>query len=55
MRLSIVTPPEIEPVSLEEAKLYLRVDTGDENELITSLIKAARIMVEKETHRALNT
>ena len=55
MRLTETTPPTVEPVSLEEAKLYLRVNAGDENALITSLIKAARVMVEKETHRALIT
>lgn len=55
MRLKLKEAPTLEPITLEEAKLYLRVSSGDENTLITALIKSARIMVEKETHRVLIT
>lgn len=48
-----LTPPVIEPVSLAEAKLFLRLDAGDEDELLTTLITAARLMVEAAAGRVL--
>lgn len=53
--LTIVTPPASEPVSLEEAKAFLRVDYPTDNLLIESLISAAREFVERYTRRALIT
>ena len=35
-----------EPITLEEAKNYLKVDTGDDNTLISNLISTAREMAE---------
>ena len=32
------------PVTLEEAKLYLRVDGADDDEIITACLKKARIL-----------
>lgn len=55
MNYSLVTAPATEPISLEEAKLFLRVDNSIEDNLITSLIKAARSKVESDTWRALIT
>jgi uncharacterized phiE125 gp8 family phage protein len=52
-RLSIVTAPTIEPVTLADAKLFLKVDETADNDLITSLIKAARQACEAYTSRAL--
>lgn len=55
MRLKLKTAPTVEPVSLEEAKLHLKVDAGDDNALIAALITTAREVIESETHRAFIT
>lgn len=55
MGLQLITAPAIEPVDLGQAKLHLRVVTDDQDQLITSHIKAAREAVESFTHRALIT
>jgi uncharacterized phiE125 gp8 family phage protein len=51
--LTLVTAPALEPVSLADTKLHLRVDVADDDALIDSLIRAAREYVETFTHRAL--
>lgn len=53
--LQLVTPPAIEPVTLAEAKLFLRLDTTADDALVTSLIAAARRQVEQILARALIT
>jgi len=55
MRLKLKTAPSTEPITLDQAKLHLRVDTGDDNALISMLITTAREMAEKETKRAFIT
>ena len=51
--LTTLTEPVTEPVSLVEAKAYLRVDNTDEDTLIGTLITAARQWVESYLDRAL--
>lgn len=53
--LVLVTPPAVEPVSLPEAKAHLRVDTTDDDNLITALITAAREYCEGFQNRAYIT
>lgn len=55
MRLKLKTAPLVEPISLDEAKLHLRVDSADDNALITALITTARQFAERETKRAFIT
>lgn len=55
MALSLYTAPVGEPVSLDEAKQHLRVDTDDENGEIDGCIAAAREYVETFTQRPLLT
>ncbi len=50
-----VTAPASEPLDLDDVKLHLRValDQTDEDELIVSLMQAARETAETYTHRAI--
>lgn len=48
-----LTPPAEEPVSLAEARDFLRLDQTAENELLGTLITAARLMVEAASGRLL--
>jgi uncharacterized phiE125 gp8 family phage protein len=54
-RYSVATPPAEEPVTLDEAKTFARIDVDDDDALVTALITASRIAVERETGRALIT
>lgn len=55
MSWQLLTPPEAEPVSLLEAKQHLKVDHDEDDELIQSLITAAREAAESLTGRQLIT
>ncbi len=55
MQLNLKTAPTVEPISLTEAKLHLKVDGSDDNTLISALIETARRLAEAETKRAFIT
>jgi len=55
MAAILLEPPASEPLSLSDAKTYLRVDHEHEDALIAAMMAAARIQVEARTRRALIT
>jgi uncharacterized phiE125 gp8 family phage protein len=55
MSLETHTPPGAEPLTLAEAKAYLRVDHDAEDALIADLIASARGLVEDYLQRCLVT
>ena len=55
MALAIKTAPTTEPLTIDEAKLHLREDGTDQDDLISSLIVAARQHVEDVLKRSLIT
>ena len=42
MRLKLITPPAVEPITATEAKLHARIDISDDNSLVGDLITTAR-------------
>ncbi len=55
MAIDIVTAAAEEPITLTEAKNFLRVDHSDDDTLISALITASRQMCEEYTRRVLVT
>ena len=53
MQATCLVPPASEPVSLEEAKSWLRLDSGDEDAIVTALVASARAAVEAATSKLL--
>lgn len=53
MNYRLVTGPATEPLTYAEAKAYLRLNDDSEQSLVTSLISAARGIVEGQTWRPL--
>ena len=55
MGLKLVAPPEVEPVTLEEAKAHLRLEGDSDDDYVSALLTAARERVELFLRRALIT
>jgi uncharacterized phiE125 gp8 family phage protein len=53
MSAILLIPPTAEPWSVAEAKVFLRVEHGDDDAVVAALIAAARGHVEALTRRAL--
>jgi uncharacterized phiE125 gp8 family phage protein len=53
LRLALTVPPPVEPITLAEAKAFLRADVSNDDALIGSLVTAARDACERFTGRAL--
>lgn len=53
MGLVIVTPPESDPITLEQAKAHLRVDFDDEDDNIAAMVRAATIAIANRCDRTL--
>ena len=51
----LLTPPAVEPVTLAVAKAFLRVEHDDDDDVIATLIAAARSQIEAQARRALIT
>lgn len=51
----LITGPAVEPILLAEAKTFLRVSDSVDDQLISTLIAAARVHVETLTRRAMIT
>jgi uncharacterized phiE125 gp8 family phage protein len=51
----LLSGPAVEPISLAEAKSYLRVEHADADAEILALIAGARVHIEAQTRRALIT
>ncbi|MBX9822304.1 head-tail connector protein [Afipia birgiae] len=49
----LITAPAAEPLSLVDAKHFLRVEHGDDDAIITALVSAARNHIEALTRNAL--
>jgi uncharacterized phiE125 gp8 family phage protein len=55
MGLKLISPPAVEPVSLAEAKVHLRLDSDADDAYVSALIATARERVELFLRRALIT
>jgi uncharacterized phiE125 gp8 family phage protein len=53
MTYAIIVPPAVEPLTLAQVKLHLRLDGSAEDALLTGLIAAARQYLEADTGLAL--
>jgi uncharacterized phiE125 gp8 family phage protein len=49
----LTTPPALEPVTLDEARQFLKIDGTAEDDLVSALVVAARLIVEAQSGRML--
>src|SRR3954454_16812626 len=49
----LIAGPAVEPVTLAEMRAYLRLADGAEDDLVATLVKAARLLVEAASGRQL--
>jgi hypothetical protein len=50
--LKLITPPAIEPVSLDDVKLHAHIDHSVQDNILTTWIKSGRRLAEDYQHRA---
>jgi uncharacterized phiE125 gp8 family phage protein len=55
MPIRVITPPAVEPLTLEEVKADLKVEDSDSDAYLTRAIKSAREYLENKARRALVT
>ncbi|MEN5276116.1 head-tail connector protein [Brucella sp. TWI432] len=53
MTMFLVTPPVLEPVTVADARAFLRISTDSEDDILRRIIKTARELVEADTGLAL--
>ena len=48
-----LSPPPVEPVTLDDVKLFLRIDTTDDDAQLEDLVRSARVQVERRASLCL--
>ena len=54
-RVTRLSEPAVEPLSLSEVKTFLRIDHNNEDKLLNDIVKAALIVAEEQTGRSMIT
>jgi uncharacterized phiE125 gp8 family phage protein len=49
----LIAGPATEPVTLSQAKIFMKIDATDDDDLVGTLLTAARLMVEAAANRVL--
>jgi len=55
MNVLLVTAPTLEPITVQEAKEHLYIDTADNDSYVSTVVKAATNHIENWTRRAIMT
>lgn len=53
MTMFLVTPPALEPVTIADARTFLRISTDSEDDILRRILKSAREIIEAETGLAI--